>query len=108
MRRAVRMLLLAVVVGGILFLFVLPARTYLSQSRAMSAAERRVAALSHENQALTKKASELQSTSYVEQYARQQYGLVLPGEHAYAILPPPVTTTTTTTVASAASSGHTK
>ncbi len=102
------MLLLAVVVGGILFLFVLPARTYLSQSRAMSAAERRVAALSHENQALTKKASELQSTSYVEQYARQQYGLVLPGEHAYAILPPPVTTTTTTTVASAASSGHTK
>jgi Septum formation initiator len=102
------MLLIAVVVGGILFLFVLPGRTYLSQSRSMSMAERRVAVLSHENQDLTKKAAELQSTTYVEQYARQQYGLVLPGEHAYAILPPPATTTTTTVARPASSGQHTR
>jgi cell division protein FtsB len=96
-RRTVGILLFVVVVGGIVFLFVLPGRTYLSQSRAMSTAERRLSVLAKENRDLTTKASELQSTAYVEQYARQQYGLILPGEHAYAILPPPATTTTTTT-----------
>ena len=33
--------------------------------------------------------AQLQNTAYVEQIARQEYGLVMPGEQAYAILPPP-------------------
>jgi cell division protein FtsB len=95
MRRAVRALLVAVVVGGIVFLFVLPGRTWLEQGRAISKAQSQVSALSQENQTLTKRAADLRSTSYVEQLARQEYGLVMPGEKAYGILIPAATTTTT-------------
>ena len=95
MRRAVRVLLLAVAVGAIVFLFVLPGRTWLSQGHASDAARRQDAALSKENAALAKRVAELQNTAYIEQIARQQYGLVMPGEQAYGILLPPATTTTT-------------
>ena len=95
MRRAVRVLLVVVTVGGILFLFVLPGRTWLQQDRAMAAAQHRSSVLSTENQALAKRVSQLQSTSYVEQIARQQYGLVMPGEQAYGILLPAAVPTTT-------------
>jgi cell division protein FtsB len=92
-RTAVRALLVAVVVGGIMFLFLWPARTWLEQSRAMSAAQRRAAVLAQENTALSNRVAQLRSTAYIEQVARQQYGLVMPGEKAYGILPPTATTT---------------
>lgn len=97
MRRAVRLLLIAVALGGLVFLFVLPGRTWLQQRSAMSSAEHRLQVLNRENAALAKRAQQLQSSSYVEQIARQQYGLVMPGEQAYGILLPAGTTTTTTT-----------
>lgn len=96
MRRAVRILVVVVALGGLLFLFILPGRTWLQQRSAMSGAERRLQVLNAENAALTKKAEQLQSAAYVEQIARDQYGLVRPGEQAYGIIPPVATTTTTT------------
>jgi cell division protein FtsB len=94
MRRAVRLLLLAVASGAIVFLFVLPGRIWLAQQRDSSVAQRQLRVLSRENAALQKRASQLQNTAYIAQIARQQYGLVMPGEQAYVILPPPPTTTT--------------
>ena len=91
-RAAVRLLVVMVTVGGVVFLFVLPGRTWLSQTRAMSLAQHQAQVLSQENKALRIEAGELQSTSYVAQIAHQQYGLVLPGETAYGILPPTATT----------------
>ena len=96
MRRAVRTLLVTVALGGLLFLFILPGRTWLQQRSAMATAERRLHVLDEENRALSRRASQLQSSAYVEQIARDQYGLVLPNEKAYGILPPTATTTTTT------------
>ena len=93
MRAAVRLLLVVVVAGGILFLFLLPGRTWLEQSRAMSAAQRRAAVLAQENAALSNRVTQLRSTAYIEQVARQQYGLVMPGEKAFGILLPEATTT---------------
>ncbi|HVA73959.1 MAG TPA: septum formation initiator family protein [Acidimicrobiales bacterium] len=93
MRTAVRALLVAVVAGGILFLFLLPGRTWLEQSRAMSAAQRRASVLAQENAALTNRVNQLHNTAYIEQVARQQYGLVMPGEKAFGILLPEATTT---------------
>lgn len=93
MRTAVRGLLVAVVVVGIMFMFLWPARTWLEQSKAMSAAQRRQAVLAQENALLRNRIAELKSTAYIEQVARQQYGLVMPGEKAFAILPPTATTT---------------
>ena len=97
MRRAVRFLLVALALGVILLLFLLPGRTWLAQGRANAAAERQDAALTKENAALAKRIAQLQNSAYIEQLAREQFGLVLPGERAYGILLPAATTTTTTT-----------
>ena len=105
MRRAVRILLVVVAVGGLLFLFVLPGRTWLAQRSAMSAAQRRLELLTQENAELAKQAAQLRNAAYVEQIARQQYGLVMPGEKAYGILPPTATTTTTTVPAAVPTQG---
>ena len=80
-----------------MFLFVLPGRIWLAQQRDTSVAQRQLRVLSRENAALLKRAGQLQNTAYIEQIARQEYGLVLPGEQAYVILPPPPTTTTVPT-----------
>ena len=93
MRRAVRVLVVSVVAGGVLFLFVLPARTWLSQGRAMSQAQHRISVLAQENRELATKATQLQSPAYIEQIARAEYGLTKPGEQAYGVLLPAATTT---------------
>jgi cell division protein FtsB len=93
-RRAVWLLLAGVVVAGILFLFVLPGRTWLAQQRSMAVAHQRVAELSRENAALAQRVKDLHNDAYIEHRAREQFGLIKPGEKAYSILP----TTTTTTV----------
>src|SRR5262245_31328588 len=97
MRRAVWLVLVGVVVGVIVFLFLLPGRTWLAQGRANADAQRQDAALTKENAALAKRIAQLQNSSYIEQLARRQFGLVMPGEKAYGILLPAATTTTTTT-----------
>jgi cell division protein FtsB len=93
-RRAVRLSLAAVTLAGIVFLFVLPGRIWLAQNRAETTAQRQDASLQRENAALTQEAAQLQSPAYLEQMARAEFGLVMPGEHAYGILPPTATTTT--------------
>jgi cell division protein FtsB len=96
-RRTVRILIVSVVAVAIVFLFVLPGRTLLAQNRSLATTRHRAAVLSAENAKLAQQISKLQSKSEIEQIARQQYGLVRPGEKAYAIIPPAATTTTTTT-----------
>ena len=78
----------ALVAGGVVFLFVLPGREWLAQGRAANVAHRQDTALTRENAALTKRIAELRNPSYIEQLARQEFGLVLPGERAYTLLPP--------------------
>ena len=88
-RRAVWPFLVSVAIVGVLFLLVFPARTYLAQRRSLAAAESRLKVLRSENKALDERAAKLHDDSEIEQLARQQYGLVKPGEEAYAILPAP-------------------
>ena len=94
MRRAVRVLLVAVTVAGIVFLFVFPGRTWLAQNRAEAVAQRQERVLSRQNAALAKEVGQLQSSAYIEQVARQEYGLVMPGQKEYGILPPAAPPTT--------------
>jgi cell division protein FtsB len=96
MRRTVRTLLVVMAVGGLMFLFVLPARTWLQQRGAAAVAAHRLQLLQAENATLARRSAQLQDPAYLEQVARQQYGLVRPGERAYSILLPTATTTTTT------------
>jgi cell division protein FtsB len=87
-RRLLGVLLAAVVLAGLLFLFILPGRTYLSQRSNLSAATARIRVLGAENAKLQQRVKQLQTDGEVERLARQQYGLVKPGEQAFAILPP--------------------
>jgi cell division protein FtsB len=82
------LLLASVVLSGLLFLFVLPGRTYLSQRSNLSSAAARIRVLGAENAKLEQRVKQLQTDAEVERLAREQYGMVKPGEQAFAILPP--------------------
>jgi cell division protein FtsL len=94
-RRAVRLLLAAVAVAAILLLFVLPGRTFLAQTHSLAATQKQVSDLAAENAQLKAEAKSLQSNAKIEQIAREDYGLVMPGQRAYAVIPAGTTTTTT-------------
>ena len=89
MRRGIRPLIVSVVLVGILFLFVFPARTYLEQHRRLAATEQRLRVLSQRNSELTARVQRLNTDAEIERLARERYNLVKPGEEAYAILPAP-------------------
>lgn len=86
MRRAA-WIVTAVVVAGALLLFVLPGRTLLAQRHTLAVTQRRVNVLSQENARLATRVQQLQDPARVEQIARAEYGLVRPGQQAYAIIP---------------------
>ena len=86
--------ILGLVVGSIalaaaLFLFVLPSRTYLAQRHSLAAAQTRLKVFSDQNAKLAAAADRLQTDAEIERLAREQYGLVKPGEKAYVIAPSP-------------------
>lgn len=74
---------------GVLFVAVLPTRTYLAQRAAVHKAEHQVHVLDQQNQQFSTQERRLTTPSEIERLARAQYGLVRPGEEAYAILPAP-------------------
>ena len=86
--RALVVLLVAVAAVAIVFLFVLPGRTYLAQRRTLSASAQRTQALAKANAALDQRVALLQTDAEVERIARERYQLIKPGETPYAILPP--------------------
>jgi cell division protein FtsB len=89
LRRLVWPLAVAVTLGGMMFVFFLPARALLQQRADLRDAETRMRVLSTQNQELTAQVATLHTDAEIQRLARQQYGLVFPGEEAYAILPSP-------------------
>jgi cell division protein FtsB len=87
-RRIVWLIFASVLLVAGLFLFVLPGRTYLTQRRSLDAATVRERVLYSENAKLAQRVQQLQTDAEIERLAREEYGLVKPGEEAYAILPP--------------------
>jgi cell division protein FtsB len=98
----VRGALLSVVLLGVLFAFVYPTQTFLDQHGQTTKARAQLDLLRAENAKLADASRKLHDDDEIARIARQQYGLVKPGETPYVILPAP--TTTTTTPAPAASS----
>jgi cell division protein FtsB len=90
--------LLGLALVGLLFVFVYPTRTYLQQRIQISAAQHHLAQLHRDTAHLESQSRQLQTAAAVERIAREQYGLVRPGETPYVIVPtaPPATTPTTT------------
>ncbi|MHB1533755.1 MAG: FtsB family cell division protein [Acidimicrobiales bacterium] len=72
---------------GVIFLFVLPGRTLLSQQHTIARTSAQISMLTHENAQLRARVAQLRSDTQIEQIARQEYGLVMPGQQAYVIVP---------------------
>lgn len=87
MRRTVWLLLASVAVVGILMLFVFPTRTLLEQDHQISTTEHQIAVLDKENATLRRRAASLDNPAALEQLARREYGLVMPGQKAYDVVP---------------------
>ena len=86
------LLLLGLALVAVLFAFVYPTRTYLHQHRELNAAERQLQVLKDTTEALQHDSAKLQSDAEVERRAREDYGLVRPGETPYVLVPSPPTT----------------
>ncbi len=80
--------LVVIVALGLILFLVLPTRTWLGQRAVVAETNRRLEVLSRENDALAARVTSLQDPSQVERLARQQYGMIRPGERAYSVLPP--------------------
>lgn len=92
MRRALWLGVGTVVLVIVLFLAVFPVGTYLGQRSQLRQESAQLARLRFENRALASKAAKLQTNGEIERIAREDYGLVKPGQEAYVILPAPSTT----------------
>lgn len=86
-RTVVAGLLFALVLLGFLFAFVYPTRTYLKQREQIQAAEERLGILQDQTAALRHDTERLEGDAEVERIAREQYGLVRPGETPYVLVP---------------------
>jgi cell division protein FtsL len=93
-RSQLRGALLAVICVGLLFAFVYPTRTLLDQRDQMNRANDQLNVLEQQNAKLKQEAKQLSSDAEIERLARENYGLVKPGERAFVIVPTPTTTTT--------------
>jgi cell division protein FtsB len=89
-RRGVGLVLLLVLVSvAVLFAFVYPTRTYLGQRRAVVEAERRLEVLESHQRELQRENARLERDAEVERRAREDFGMVRPGETPYVIVPAP-------------------
>ena len=79
----------AVATIAVLAVSVFPTRTWLDQRVALAETSDQLDALDAERDALKARLRQLDSDAEIELIARSQYGLVLPGEEAYAVLPAP-------------------
>lgn len=83
------------VAGGLALTGLAPARQAYLQRQRIVAEERRLAALQAENGRLSERLQRLNDPEYVEKLAREQLGLVKPGEVSYVVVPPPEEVTAT-------------
>lgn len=89
MRRLIGPLLVLALVGAIAFLGAFPARTYFDQRATIDSLESRSDELRSENEALAKEVEELGTDAEVERIAREEYGLAMPDEEIFYVVPPP-------------------
>ena len=81
----------------ILVYAIFPVQTYLDMRSATQRAEEQREALQRANDELEQRQRQLNEDGTVEEIAREDYGMVLPGEESYGVLPAPESTTTSTT-----------
>jgi cell division protein FtsB len=86
-RRTIVLLAAAGATLAVLVLVVFPTRSYLKERGDVSSAAHQLQTINSQNRQLTDQVGRLNTDSEIERLARKDYGLVKPGEEAYAILP---------------------
>jgi cell division protein FtsB len=86
-RRVVVPILVGLLLVVVLFAFVYPTRTYMQQRQELDVAERRLEVLRSSSRTLARENARLESDAEVERRAREDYGLVRPGETPYVLVP---------------------
>lgn len=88
-RRFIWPIVAVIALFGVFYLGAFPVRTFLDQRKAAAAAETRLSDLTAENDALQSQIDLLSTDKEIERIAREQYGLVMPDEEVYRVLPAP-------------------
>ncbi|HWC40285.1 MAG TPA: septum formation initiator family protein [Acidimicrobiales bacterium] len=86
-RRTIVLLVAAGATLALLVLVVFPTRSYLHERSNLNSAAHQLQSLNAQNRQLSDQIGRLNSDAEIERLARKDYGLVKPGEEAYAILP---------------------
>jgi cell division protein FtsB len=89
MKRLIVPVLATAMLIAVLVVGVFPTRSYLSQRQAIASANADLQRVSQTNDTLQAEVARLQTNPEIERRARDQYGLVKPGEEAYHVLPSP-------------------
>lgn len=79
---------LAITLAAILLMSVPSMRQLYAQRSRIDAAETRLQALRKENSLLSQRLERLKDPEYVEKLAREELGMVRPGEISYVVVPP--------------------
>lgn len=87
--RRLRLGLLSFVVGALAVTGIGPAQQVYQQRKLIEKEEAKLAALTEKNAALERRLARSQDPSYMEKLAREQLGLVRPGETSYVVIPGP-------------------
>ena len=88
-RRLMVGLAATVILVGVLFVAVFPARTYFDQQAATKAAEAELREVREERAAVRRESERLETPEEIEKRAREEFGYKKPGEETYNILPAP-------------------
>jgi cell division protein FtsB len=89
-RRLSGLLALAALIGVVVTAAgIFPFRQIIGQGKSVELAQEKLAALEQENARLTAEAVALAGDPEIERLARQQFGLVMPGEVGYVVVSPP-------------------
>src|ERR671910_571186 len=86
-RLTARGTILFVVLAGIVFLSIAPARMYFEQRAELAELQREAAELAASNERLSDRAERLRDETYLERLARQCLGMVRPGGVAFVVVP---------------------
>jgi len=87
-RRLIWPILASVVFVGVLFVAVFPTQTLLGQQSEADEKRAELESVESRNAELQSRVAELEDPDYIEQLAREEFGLVKPGEESYVIVPP--------------------
>lgn len=79
----------SVALTGLLVYAIFPVRTYLNQRSETNRAREQLEVLSQENDRLEQRADDLRDPETIEEIARRDHNLVMPGEESYNMLPAP-------------------